>query len=88
MVAARRGGLALDQALRDSEAGEIGAAAVPGLVPDPVQVGGHGADADGEPVRDLRVGVALGDQGDQFPFPRAQQLPGSRPRGIPPGRPS
>jgi hypothetical protein len=29
MVAAGQGGLALDQALRDSEAGEIGAAAVP-----------------------------------------------------------
>lgn len=43
---------------------------------------GDGPDADVEAIGDLRVGVALGDQGDEFPFPGAEQLPGSGFRGF------
>ena len=50
-----------------------------GLVPDPVQVGADGADADVQLGGDLGVGAAPGDQGDQFPFPGAELLqPGRR----------
>ena len=62
----------LDKAGLQGDPGELGAAAAPGLVPDPVQAGPDCADADGQVVGDLGVGAALGDQGDQFPFPGAE----------------
>ena len=65
----------LDQARGQGQAGQVGAAAAAGLVPDPVQVRADGADADVQPGGDLRVGAPLGDQRDQLPFPGAE-LPG------------
>ena len=62
----------LDQARGQGQAGQVGAAAAAGLVPDPVQVRADRADADVQLRGDLRVGAALGDQGDQFPFPGAE----------------
>ena len=62
----------LDQACAKGQAGQVGAAAAAGLVPDPVQVGADGADADVQLGGDLGVGAALGDQGDQLPFPGAE----------------
>jgi hypothetical protein len=59
----------LDQACLYGQAGQVGAAPAAGLVPDPVQVGADGADADVQPLGDLGVGGAAGDQDDQFPFP-------------------
>ena len=57
---------------REGQPGEIGAAAAAGLIPDPVQVRGDRAHGDVELGRDLRIGAALGDQGDQLAFPGAQ----------------
>ena len=54
----------LDQAFAESQPGQVGAATAAGLVPDPVQVRADGADADVQLPGDLRVGAALGDQGD------------------------
>ena len=59
----------LDQLGAEGQAGQIGAAAAAGLVPDPVQVPADGPDADVQLPGDLSVGPSLGDQGDQFPFP-------------------
>ena len=59
----------LDQACGQGQPGQVGSAAAPGLVPDPVQVRANGTDADGKLLRDLSVGAPLGDQGDQLPFP-------------------
>jgi len=59
----------LDQALGQRQPGQVGAAPGAGLVPDPVQVRADRAAADVQPGGDLRVGGALGDQGDQLPFP-------------------
>ena len=59
----------LDEADAEGQAGQVGAAAAAGLVPDPVQVRADGADADVQLRGDLGVGAALGDQGDQLPFP-------------------
>ena len=61
-----------DEALAEGQTGQVGAAAVTGLVPDPVQVRGNRADADMQLGGDLAVGAAPGDQGDQFPFPGAE----------------
>jgi hypothetical protein len=74
----------LDQSGTEGQAGQVGAVAVAGLIPDPVQVRTDGADADVQLGGDLRVGAARGEQGDQFPFPGAER---SRPasdavRGI------
>ena len=79
-----QGGLAgpgLDQCGGQGQAGQVGAAAAAGLVPDPVQVGADGADADVQLRGDLGVGAAPGDQGDQFPLPGAE-----RPGPPPPAR--
>jgi hypothetical protein len=46
----------LDQARGQGQPGEVGAAAAPGLVPDPVQVRADGADADAKLRGDLGVG--------------------------------
>ena len=54
-----------DQAFGQGQAGQVGAAAGSGFVPDPVQVRGDRACADGQLGGDLRVGMASGDQGDQ-----------------------
>ena len=62
----------LDQVCLQGDPGQVGAAPAAGLVPDPVQVGADGADADEQLLRDLRVGPAAGDQGDQLPLPRAE----------------
>jgi len=59
----------LGQAGLQGQAGQVGAAPAPGLVPDPVQVGADGADADVHSLGDLRVGGAAGDQDDQLAFP-------------------
>jgi hypothetical protein len=56
------------------QTGKVGAAAAPGLAPDPVEVGADGAHADVQLRGDLYVGVALGDQGYQLPFAGAQLL--------------
>jgi hypothetical protein len=63
----------LDQACAQGEAGEVGAAPAPGLVPDPVEMGTDGTHADVKLGGDLGVGMALGDQGDQLPFPGAER---------------
>ena len=55
------GASGLDQAVAEGQAGQVGAAAAAGLVPDPVQVGADGADGDVQLRGDLGVGVALGD---------------------------
>jgi Domain of unknown function (DUF4260) len=47
------------------------ATALPAVMPDQVQVRADGADADGQPGRDL---VLVGDQSDQFPFPEAEPV--------------
>jgi len=52
----------LDEFGAQGQAGQVGAAAAAGLVPDPVQVRADGADADVQLGGDLRVGAALGDQ--------------------------
>ena len=72
----------LDQSGAEGQAGQVGAAAAAGLVPDPVQVGADGADADVQLGGDLRVGAALGDQGDQLPFPGAEPCPGPAAAGC------
>src|SRR5262249_57632979 len=59
----------LDEPGGEGQPGQVGAAAGAGLVPDPVQVGPDGADADVQPGGDLGVGGALGDPGSQLPFP-------------------
>ena len=64
--------LLLDEAFAEGQAGQVGAAAAAGLVPDPGQVGADGAHADVQELGDLRVGAALGDQGDHLPFPGAE----------------
>ena len=66
-----RGGSS-DQAGGEGQPGEVGAAAAAGLVPDPVQVRADRAHGDVELGRDLRVGAALRDQGDQLAFPGAE----------------
>ena len=71
----------LDQALGQGQAGQVGAAAAAGLVPDPVQVRADRTDADVQLRGDLRIGAALGDQGDQFPFPGAEPPSPGPPRG-------
>ena len=60
--------LALDKALVQGQPGQVGPAAVAGLVPDTVKVGANGPGADVELSRDLRVGQPQGDQGDKFPL--------------------
>ena len=62
----------LDQPGLQRQASQVGAAAAAGLVPDPVQVSADGAHADVQLGGDLRVGAALGDQGDQLLFPAAE----------------
>src|SRR5258707_18591 len=47
----------LDQAFAEGQAGQVGAAAAAGLVPDPVQVGPDGADGDVQLPGDVRVGT-------------------------------
>jgi len=59
----------LDEAFAEGQAGQVGAAAAAGLVPDAVQVRGDRAGADVQLGGDLGVGAALGDQGDEFPVP-------------------
>ena len=59
----------LDKALAEGQPGQVGAAVAAGLVPDPVLVRADRADADVQLGGGLRVGVALGDQGYQLPFP-------------------
>jgi hypothetical protein len=61
----------LDQVRAEGKAGQVGAAAAAGLVPDPVQVRADGADADVQVGGDLGVGPAPGDQDDQLPLPGA-----------------
>jgi hypothetical protein len=73
----RGGSTWLDQPCPQGHAGEVGAAAAAGLVPDPVQVGADSADADEQSFGDLGVGDALGDQ---------LFLPGAEPPGS--GRPA
>jgi hypothetical protein len=63
-TSARPGPAELDQAFAEGQAGQVGAAAAAGLVPDPVQVGTHGADADVQVPGDVGVGAAPCDQGD------------------------
>ena len=63
----------LDQARGQGQAGQVGAAAAAGLVPDPVQVRADRADADEQLGGDLGVGTALGDQGDQLPLPGTER---------------
>src|SRR5262249_54789903 len=58
----------LDQLGTEGKAGQASAAVAAGLVPDPVQVGADGADADVELGGDLGVGAALSEEGDQLPF--------------------
>src|SRR6516164_8178730 len=65
-------GWELDQACLQREAGQVGPAPASGLVPDPVQVGADGADADVQLGGDLGVSAAPGDQGDQLLFPRTE----------------
>jgi len=65
-------GPAPGQARGERQAGQVGAAAAAGLVPDPVQAGADGADADVQLGGDLGIGPAPGDQGDQLPFPFAE----------------
>src|SRR5579862_2023832 len=62
----------LDKTGRQGQPGQVGAAAATGLVADPVQVRPDRADADVQLGGDLRVGMTLGDQGDQLPFPGAE----------------
>src|SRR6516162_1757178 len=59
----------LDQVCAEGQAGQVGAAAAAGLVPDPVQMRADRADADVQLGGDLRVGPAPGDQDDQLPLP-------------------
>jgi hypothetical protein len=61
--------LTLDQARRQGQPDEVGAAAAAGLVSDPSYPRGHSAVADAELRRDLGVSAAAGDEGDQFAFP-------------------
>ena len=61
----------LHQACGQGQAGQVGATAAAGLVPDAVQVRGDRADANIQLGGDLGVGAALRDQSDQFPFPDA-----------------
>ena len=67
----------LTERWREGQAGQVGAAATAGLVPDPVQVRADRADADVQFGGDLRVGPAPGDQDDQLSLPGAEL---SRPR--------
>ena len=69
-------GALLDEARLQGQPGQVGAPPAAGLVADAVEVGADGAHADIELAGDLGVGAALGDQGDQFPFPGAE-LPAS-----------
>ena len=73
----------LDQASGQGQSGQVGAAAAAGLVPDPVQVRADRADADEQLRGDLRVGAALGDQGDQLPLPGAEPAQAWRRPGLP-----
>ena len=73
----------LDQARGRGQPGQVGAAAGAGLVPDPVQVRADGADADVQPGGDLRVGMALGDEGDRLPLPGAEHPQARRRLGLP-----
>src|SRR5262245_9348435 len=75
----------LDQARAEGQAGQVGAAAAAGLVPDPVQVRADGADADVQLRGDLGVGAALGDQGDQLAFPGTELCRARRGRLRRPG---
>ena len=58
----------LDDAFFQSQASQVGAAAVSALVADAVQVGADGAHADEELAGDLGIGPPLGDQGYQLAF--------------------
>src|SRR5690348_13630459 len=62
----------LDQARGQGQPGQVGATPASGLVPYPVQVRADRADADEQLAGDLGVAGALGDQGDQLPFPGAE----------------
>ena len=53
----------LDQTFAEGQAGQAGAAAAAGLVPDPVQVRARCADADVQPGGDPGVGAAPGRPG-------------------------
>src|SRR5262245_61874194 len=64
----------LGQSGCQGQAGQVGAAAAAGLVPDPVQVRADGADADVQLGGDLGIGAAPGDQGNQLLFPGAERL--------------
>jgi hypothetical protein len=59
----------LDQVGAEGQAGQVGATAAAGPVPDAVQVGADRTRANVQLGGDLGVGPALGDQGDQFLFP-------------------
>jgi hypothetical protein len=61
-----------DESGRQGQAGQVGAAAAAGLVPDPVQVRADRTDADKQFGRDLGVGPAPGEQGDQLLLPGAE----------------
>src|SRR6516165_6782033 len=61
-----RGAIELDQAGAEGQAGEVGAPAAAGLVPNPVQVRADRAHGDVQLGRDLSVGAALRDQDDQL----------------------
>ena len=77
-----QGPYCLDDALLQGQAGQVGAAAAAALVADAVQVGADGADADEQLLGDLGVGPPLGDQGDQFAFPRAELAGPAAPAGC------
>ena len=62
----------LDEACLQGQAGQVSAAPAAALVADALEVGADGAHADVQLGGDLGVGAALGDQGDQFPFPCAE----------------
>jgi hypothetical protein len=62
----------LDQPGLQGQPGQVGTAPATGLVPDPVQVRADGAHGNVELTGDLGVGLALGNQADQFLFPVAE----------------
>jgi hypothetical protein len=68
----------------EGEADEVGVALASGLMADLVKVRVHRAYADLQSAGDLRIGVAVGDQGDQFSLPGAERFRvrcrGRRPR--------
>jgi hypothetical protein len=83
----------LDQARVEGPAGQVGAAAAAGLVPDAVQVGANRADADVQLGGDLGVGAGAGLVPERFTAPETQPatFSAAQPNGLcptPPGHPS